>query len=87
MMASQSSSHSDSQKTRRKTPHAPKTLEYKRDKLLDNAQRVVKATSGKNLGRLLLRKTDSQDIIIQCPQTQLAKMAQILVDNKLMRLA
>ncbi|GFZ09224.1 hypothetical protein Acr_20g0010320 [Actinidia rufa] len=33
----------------------------------------------------LLRKEDSQDITIKCLQTQLAKMAQIFVDNRLMK--
>ena len=86
-MALQSSYRFGSLKTLRETTHTPKTLGHRGSKLLDDAQRVAKATSGQNLGRLLPRRADSQDISIQRLQTQLAKMAQILIDNRTMKLA
>ncbi|GFS36781.1 hypothetical protein Acr_00g0048000 [Actinidia rufa] len=54
-------------------------------KLLANAQRTAKATSRQRPGQLLPEGEDSQDITIKCLQTQLAKIAQILVNNKLMK--
>ena len=82
-MASHSSNCSGSHEARRETPYALKTLGRRGGKLLDDAQRVAKATSGQNSSSSLPGGADSRDIIIKCLQIQLAKMTQILVDNKL----
>ncbi|GFS35799.1 hypothetical protein Acr_00g0042110 [Actinidia rufa] len=74
-----------SRETRRETTHAPKTPGGRRAKLLGDAQRMSRATSRQNPGRLLPGRVDSRDITMQCLQTQLAKMAQILVDTRLMK--
>ncbi|GFZ09787.1 hypothetical protein Acr_21g0003860 [Actinidia rufa] len=47
-MASHSSNRSDSRETRMETPHAPKTPGRRGGKLLEDAQRDAKATSGQN---------------------------------------
>ena len=60
-MASQSSNHSGSRETRRETLHAPKTPGRRGGKLLDDAQKGAKATSGQNLGWLLLGGEDNRD--------------------------
>ncbi|GFS40078.1 hypothetical protein Acr_00g0066580 [Actinidia rufa] len=87
LMASQNSNCSGSRKTHREPPHALRTLGDKGAKLLVDAQRTAKAASNQKQGRLLLERGDSQDITIKCLQNQLAEMAQILVDNKLIKLA
>ena len=46
---------------------------------------MAKATSRQRPGQLLPEIEDSRDITIKHLQNQLAKMAQILVDNKLMK--
>ena len=76
-MASQSSNRSGSWETRRET-HAHKTTRDKGAKLLDDAQRTVRATSRQNLGRLLPERAYSRKITIQRLHTQLAKMAQMM---------
>ncbi|GFY80986.1 hypothetical protein Acr_01g0007950 [Actinidia rufa] len=47
-MASRSSNHSGSHEPHRETPYAFKTLGRRGGKLLDDAQRAAKATSGQN---------------------------------------
>ena len=84
-MASQDDNCSTSRQTRGEPPHAPKTPEDKGAKLLANAQRTAKASSKQRLGRLLLESEDNQDITIKRLQAQLATMAQVLVDNRLMK--
>ena len=56
-------------------------------KILVNTQRTAKATSKQRPSRLLPKGGDNRDITIKRLQTQIAKMAQILVDNRLMKQA
>ena len=84
-MASQSNNRSGSQEIHKKPFHAPKTLGDRRAKLLVDAQRAAKVAFRQKLGWLLPEKGVRRDITIKCLQTQLLEMAQILVDNKLMK--
>ena len=84
-MALQSNNRSGSQEARREPPHAPRTLGDRGAKLLVDVQRMAKATSRQKPDPLLPEGGDSQDITIKRLQTQLAEMAQILVDNRLMK--
>ncbi|GFS40079.1 hypothetical protein Acr_00g0066590 [Actinidia rufa] len=54
-------------------------------KLLVDDQRTAKATSKQRPGRLLPEGEDGRDITIKRLQAQLTEMAQILVDNKLIK--
>ena len=45
------------------------------------------ASSGQNPSQLLPRRADSRDITIKRLQRQLAELTQIMVDNRLTRLA
>ncbi|GFZ16889.1 myosin heavy chain-like protein [Actinidia rufa] len=62
-----------------------RTLGGRGAKLLDDAQRTHRATSRQNSGRLPPEGGESQDITVERLQTQLAEMAQILIDNWLMK--
>ena len=84
-MASQDDNCSTSRQTRGEPPHAPRTPRDREAKLLDDAQRMAKATSKQRPGWLLPEGVDSCDITIKRLQNQLAEMTQILVDNKLMK--
>ena len=67
-MASKSNNRSDSRETHEETPYTPKTPGHREGKLLEDAQRVARATSRQNPSQLLLRGADSRDITIECLQ-------------------
>ncbi|GFY88833.1 hypothetical protein Acr_06g0007730 [Actinidia rufa] len=84
-MASQNDNRFGICQTREKAPHVPKTLGDRGAKLLADAQMMAKATSKQRPSRLLSEGEDDWDITIKRLQAQLAKMAHILVDNRLMK--
>ncbi|GFS37695.1 hypothetical protein Acr_00g0053490 [Actinidia rufa] len=81
-MGSHSSNHTNSRETREEASHAPKTPWCRGGKLLEDAQRVAKATSGQKPGRLLPGGADSRDIIIERLQRQLAELTQLMVNSR-----
>ena len=83
-MISEDENCSGSRRTRGEPPHVPRTPGDRGGKLLADAQRAAKATSKQRPGRLSPGEKDDRDITIGRLQTQLAQMAQILVDNRLM---
>ena len=84
-MTSQNNNRSGSREIQREPPHAPRTLGDKGAKILVDAQRMAKATSGQKPSRFLHEGGDKLDITIKRLQTQLVKITQSLVDNRLMK--
>ncbi|GFS46047.1 ovate family protein 13 [Actinidia rufa] len=84
-MALQDDNYSISRQTRGEPPHVPRTHGNKGAKLLADAQRTTKTTSKQRSGQLLPEGDDIQDITIKRLQAQLAEMAQIMIDNRLMK--
>ena len=84
-MASHNNNCPGNRETQRLQPHAPITLGDRGAKLLVDVQRSALATSKPKTGRLLPEGEDNKDLTIKCLENQLAQLAQILVDNNLMR--
>ena len=68
-MESQIDNRFNSRETQREARYAPKTPGDKGVKLLDDTQRMAKATSRKRPGQLLPEGGDKRDITIKCQQT------------------
>ena len=77
-MVVQNSNCSDSCKTHRGTPNAPKTLAHRDGKLLEDAQTAAGVVSRQNPSQLLPKGADNHDITIECLQRQLAELTQIV---------
>ena len=60
----------------------PKTPGRRGGKLLEDAQRAVKATSRQNPGQLLFGGADNRDITIERIQRQLAELTWLMVNGK-----
>ena len=84
-MASQDGNYSGSCQIRGEPPHVLRTTGDKRAKLLADAQRMANATLKQRPGWLLPECEDTRNVTIKRLQVQLTKMAQILVDNRLMK--
>ena len=84
-MVSQDDNCSNSRETQGEPSHASRTPGDRGDKLLVDAQRMVKVALKQRLGRLLLEGEDCRYLIIKHLQAQMVEMTEIMVENWVMK--